>query len=281
MTKAMKITAVAFVCLFVGLLQAQGMAGEDSDGIYDNYLPAISVAHTRIELSSTLNENITDVPLEEGQPVKKGEVVVEFNSRVIDAQIEVAKTKADYETRIAQAKSDFQYYKTEYERHVKMEGLGAEAEKAKAKHQMDQAELQVAELKREKKQAEADLARLKAQKEDYYVRSPIDGVISNRWIEPGEMAEQAQKLVEVMDPNVVEVRVHVPEDYTQIEEGHKALVRFPPAGNREIEGTVSIVSPYVESKSGTYKVEILVEPNSEKIKPGMSCEVRFVPPNGQ
>jgi len=281
MTKGMKITAVLFVCVFAGLLQSQMLLGQTEEGLYNRYLPAISVAHTRIELSSTLNENITKVPFEEGQKVDKGDVLLEFDSRVIDAQIEVAKTKADYETRIAKAESDFKYYQTEYNRHVNMEGLGAEAEKAKAKHQMDQAELQIKELEREKKQAEAELARLKAQEEDYYVHSPIDGVISNRWVEPGEMAEQAQKLVEVMDPDVVEVRVHVPEQYTQIEEGHKALVKFPPAGDREFKGTINVVSPYVESKSGTYKVELLVEPDSEKIKPGMSCEVRFLPPSEQ
>ena len=281
MTKSLKIAAVVLVCLFAGLLQAQVMTGGDEEGLYDRWLSAISMADTRIELSSTLDENITKVPFKEGDKVQKDDLLVKFDTRVIEAQIEVAKTKADFEARIAQAESDYEYYKTEYQRHVKMEGLGAEAEKAKAKHEMDKAELEIQELKRQKAQAEAELTRLEAQKEDYYVRSPIDGVISSRWIEPGEMAERAQKLVEVMDPHVVEVRVNVPERYTQIKEGQKALVRFLPAGDREFKGRVNVVSPYVESKSGTYKVEILVEPDSKTVKPGMSCDVRFLPPSEQ
>lgn len=279
MTKATRAVFLIFTCVLTGLLGAQEGPEAGRAGSYEQYLPPMSVAHTKVELSSNLLEKIESVPVEEGQTVSKGEVLVKFDASVIKAQIEVARAKADFEARIERARTDYEYYKEEYERYEKMGDATTPSETAKARHEMNKARLDLEELKRQKRQADAELTRLKAQAEDYVVHSPIDGVVSHRWVEPGEMAEQGQKLVEVMDPDVVEVRVSVDERYTEVRKGQEVMIRFPPAGDREFKGRVHSVSPYVESKSGTYQVRILVEPESRRVKPGMTCEVRFLSPS--
>ena len=143
---------------------------------------------------------------------------------------------------------------------------------------MKMAKLDVEELGRSKRQADQQLAYYEYQAEDYTILSPIDGVVSRLWIEEAEMASEGLPLVKVIDPRVVEVRLHPSERFVKlVARGQKVVVKFPAADDQEFAGSVYVVSPDVDSSSHTFMVRILVEPGRDDVRPGMGCQVRFLP----
>ena len=275
----MHVAVCALVCALIHFCAALG--GEEGKTA-DRYWPAVSMAHTRAVLSSKLDENVDEVIVEEGQPVRKGDPLVRFDARLLVARIAISEAEADFETRIASGRKRHEFLQNEFQRLEKIKGSDesgrfvAEAELAKARYQMETAFLELQELDRLQRLKDAELHYYEAQQRDYVIESPFDGVVSQLWVRMGEMARKGQQIVEVIDPDVIEVRVHMPEEYVPVVLcGQKALVRFPQLNPRAFEGAVHVVSPQVDSSSGTFLVKVLVEPGVEEIKPGMGCEVMF------
>ncbi len=273
--------ALMLLCASAAGIWAQGRPGKTAgNGFLEAVWPGVSRSDTEVTLSSKLDENIVRVAVEEGQLVKKGDVLIEFDARLLSERIGIAEIETDFTSRLEAARVRHEYLAEEYNKSASLldDGGVTGSELNKARFEMDMAKLDREELARSKMLADQNLRFYKTQAKDYVILSPIDGAVSQVWVEEAEMASQGQQLIGIIDPNVIEVRVHLPEQYVKdVLCGQGAMVKFPAAGDREFPGTIHIVSPYVDSSSGVFTVEILVEPGIDAVKPGMGCEVRFLP----
>ena len=279
-TRTSLLSAAVAVCLSVAALGAETGPQQTGEGTFERSWPAVSVAHTRVTLSSKLDERVAKIEVEEGQKVNKGDVLLRFDARQVEARIAVAEVEADFKGRIESARTRYEYLKREFERskNLSTEEMITESELDNDRTQMELASLEMAELRRGEKLGEARLHLYRTDAEDYVVRSPVNGVVSDLWVDEGEMAEVGESLVEVIDPDVIEIRVHLREEHAMnVAAGGEVAVKFVTVSQRPVPGTIYFVSPYVESSSGTFTVKILAQPNVEQIKPGMACEIRFLP----
>jgi multidrug efflux pump subunit AcrA (membrane-fusion protein) len=105
------------------------------------------------------------------------------------------------------------------------------------------------------------------------IRSPIDGVVTERPLYPGEMAAAGTPLITVMDTSSVIAKAHIPQsDAAALKVGNKGTMTVP--GIEEpIEGKVTVVSPALDANSTT--VEIWLEAKNPKhlLKPGSSVQL--------
>ena len=280
MNRITYVAVFAVLCTIAGVLRGDDLLGNTDKDFFSQSWPALSAPYRHVTLSSEVDETVETVAVEEGQSVKKGDILIRFDSRLIRARIDIAAAEADFDTRIEGAQTRYEYLLNEFQR---LEGLGEyklDVEFDKARYDMNMARLDLDELGRTKRLAEWRLDYYRTEAQNYVIKSPIDGVVSHVWIEPAEMAQKGQQLVEVIAPDIIEVRVlDLPEEHAaKVAYGQQALVKFTTLPEREFAGTVSCVSPYVDSRSGTFTLKILVEPSTETVKPGMGCEVRFVRP---
>jgi len=108
------------------------------------------------------------------------------------------------------------------------------------------------------------------------IRSPLDGVVTDRPLYPGEMAAAGAPLLTVMDISRVTARAHIPQsDAALLKVGDHATIAVP--GQEEsVEGKVSLVSPALDLNSTT--VEIWVEAKNPKktLRPGSSVRLSMV-----
>ena len=108
------------------------------------------------------------------------------------------------------------------------------------------------------------------------LRSPIDGVIADRAVYPGDIAPAGTPLLTVMDTSMVVVRLHVPQaQAAELKLGDTAsfqIAGFPAA----VPAKVTVISPAVDPNSTT--VEIWVEADNRKgaLQPGASVDVSLV-----
>src|SRR5438270_2107 len=82
------------------------------------------------------------------------------------------------------------------------------------------------------------------------IRSPIDGVITDRPLYPGEMASTSAPLLTVMDVSSVIAKIHVPQGDAQLlRKGDKAAIEV--SGLEKFPATVMLVSPALDPGSTT------------------------------
>ncbi len=105
------------------------------------------------------------------------------------------------------------------------------------------------------------------------IHSPINGVIADRPLYPGEMAAAGMPLLTVMDISQVIAKAHIPQpEAAALKVGDKATLTAP--GEEEpFEGKVTIISPALDPNSTTVEVWVQAKNTKEKLKPGTSVQV--------
>lgn len=108
------------------------------------------------------------------------------------------------------------------------------------------------------------------------IRSPINGVVAERPLYPGEMAAAGAPLLTVMDISQVIARAHIAQpSAAQLKTGDKADV-IASEQDQPISGKVSLVSPALDPGSTTVEVWVQAKNPHEKLKPGSSVQVSML-----
>jgi multidrug efflux pump subunit AcrA (membrane-fusion protein) len=103
------------------------------------------------------------------------------------------------------------------------------------------------------------------------IRSPINGVVADRPVYPGEMAASGGPIISLVDISSVVARANVPvNDAAYIKVGRPATVELP-EGN--LAGKVTVISPAVDPASTTVEVWIEIPNTGERLKPGGTVHV--------
>ena len=107
--------------------------------------------------------------------------------------------------------------------------------------------------------------------------SPVEGYITERWVEVGDNVNTNQHVYTVEDFNPLRIKVYVPSsDVIQLKKGMKAEVTSEILKGSFFPGSVKLINPRIDVQSGTVKVTIEVFDNTMRLKPGMFVEVKIV-----
>src|SRR3984957_8898548 len=105
------------------------------------------------------------------------------------------------------------------------------------------------------------------------IRSPIDGVITDRPLYPGEMAAAGTPLLTVMDISSVIAKAHIPQnDAAALKVGDRGTITVPGIP-KPIEGRVTVVSPALDPNSTTVEVWLEAKNPRHELKPGTSVQL--------
>src|SRR3989442_7166502 len=108
------------------------------------------------------------------------------------------------------------------------------------------------------------------------IRSPIDGVVTDRPLYPGEMAAAGTPLLTVMDIFQVIARGHIPQpEAALLNAGDHAKITVPGEDN-PVEGKITVVSPALDPNSTTVEVWVQAKNPDQRLKPGTSVQVSML-----
>lgn len=108
------------------------------------------------------------------------------------------------------------------------------------------------------------------------IRSPIDGVVTDRPLYPGEMAAAGTPLLTVMDISQVIARAHIPRpDAALLKGGDKATITVPGEEN-PFEGKITVVSPALDPNSTTVEIWVQAKNSEQRLKPGTSVRLSML-----
>jgi len=108
------------------------------------------------------------------------------------------------------------------------------------------------------------------------IRSPINGVVTDRPLYPGEMATAGTPLLTVMDVSEVIARAHIPQTSAALLKiGDPAEVSVP-GMDQPFSGRVSVVSPALDPNSTTVEVWVRLKNPRQQLRPGTTVQVSMV-----
>ena len=213
-----------------------------------------------------LSDLITDIYVENGDYVKKGEVL----GKISDATVRTSKAQA--EAAYLSAKSQVANVNVEYER---MRTL-YEA-KAISDSQWDQLLTQKEVAESGLKQAKAALDMAETQLGYAKITAPITGYVSNLVYEPGDMSTPQKPFATVHQIKTIQTKINVTErDLGHIKAGQRAEISVEAYPSEVFNGTVVNVSPVIDPMTRTAQVEIKSDNADMRLKPGMFARVSIV-----
>jgi RND family efflux transporter MFP subunit len=195
-------------------------------------------------LSSRVQGAIEKLLVREGMTVSKGQVVIQLDSRDLEADLARAVAELD------NAKAHLDRMTQLYERD------------AVSKQEMENAV-------RAYRVAEANRKAIEAQLSYTIVKAPFDGVITEKLVEAGELASPGQPLLRMENTRHLRLEATVAEgDIKALSPGEKIAVVIDALGGRVLTGTVARILPAGDPQTHTFTVKVDVPP-TPGLKSGM------------
>ena len=208
-------------------------------------------ASLEVEIYNQEEGRITGLPHYEGDRISKGDLIVQLDDNLLRAQLDRAVAKR------RQAEQDLKRLRELFTKKLSSEEALSRGE----------TELAV---------ARADEFLLQTRYGYTRILSPIDGLVSARNSEPGNIAERYTHLLTISDHSSLITRVDVSGLLLQeLSVGQAASVRIDALGNVIHSGKISRIHPNLDPVSRRGTVEIELDPVPTGARPGQLCRVSF------
>lgn len=237
--------------------------------------------------------------VDRGSPVRAGQLLADLDDQDLrgasaDSQGGVVQAEANYQAAVQKAQQDLRVAKQQLEDQQRLyesrqtllqQGAISAKDVQDAKLSLTQAQNQydLAQKQLDLKVAEGQLTAAKgknlsaeAQLSYATIVSPINGVVTDRPVYPGEMAPSGSPILTVMDLSQVVARAHISQqEAALLKAGDPATISVP-GQNLDVPGKVSLVSPALDSNSTTVEVWVQAANPKWRLKPGSSVRVTMV-----
>jgi RND family efflux transporter MFP subunit len=218
----------------------------------------------RVPLSTKMMGTVTQLDVEEGDRVQKGEVLVRVRSQNVQAQ------KRQVQARLQEARAALENAETNFERIRALyeQESATEKEFDDARTAYERAQARVEALESQLDEIEDTLAYAT-------VTSPIDGYVVEKRSEEGALAAPGRPLLVVETIDEMKAVVQVPEaDINRFSVGDSVTVEVGAAGDERRTGVVTQVNPAGNYASRQFSVQVrLGRAGDPALKSGMYAQV--------
>jgi RND family efflux transporter MFP subunit len=220
----------------------------------------------RVESLSVISNEGVSVNLEEGVEVKKGQQLASIDHDIYLAEVAAAKANVQAaEVEIADAEREKKRMVALYEG-----GSATEQNKDKA---ITAAEMAAARLS----SAKANLELAEINLRESAITSPIDGIVTAKHIDVGNLIKAGDRIVTVADIKTVKVVVAAAERYNeQILVGTPARIKVDALPEKVFMAKIYSIYPALDEQTNAIQVEIRLENDPLLLKPGMFARVTLI-----
>src|SRR5690348_5316430 len=218
-------------------------------------------------IAAQTNARVLELPVDVGDPVRKGDVLVRFSD------VEQQSGRRAAAASVASARAEYRDAEASWQRTQKIfeRGLVARAQLDAATARRDSARANL---------SAADAAlRSAGQQADYtVVRAPFDGVVTQRLVHVGEAVQSGpptpQPLIALAALDHLRVDVVVPQGAaTAIRAAQRASVVLD--DGRRVAAAKVIVFPYADPSTHSFRVRVRLPAGGSGLYPGMTVKVAF------
>jgi RND family efflux transporter MFP subunit len=209
---------------------------------------------------------VESFPVKEGDYVKKGDVLAEFETEPLLIRLREAKAaKSEALARFELARKNYARFKE-----LRQKGVASEQQLQDMESERNAWSAKMAQLEAQIDRYEYDLSKSK-------IVAPFSGYVTREYTEIGQWIAEGGPVVELINMDRVEIKVDVPERYvSQIKLRDGVNVNFDALPRLEVEGQVSSIVPQAAQGARTFPVKVVVDNKNHVIKSGMVARVSFL-----
>lgn len=229
----------------------------------------------RIELSPRFLGVVNWIGVKKGDTVTNGQVIVKLDDAEYRAREREAQGKLEA-AKVAVDKASLYYQR--------MQKLSANS--VESKQTVDDARLQLDANRAAVVQAEGELELAKTYLSWCTIRSPIDGVILEKLVQPNELVMPqsfggtrgpSTALVALADPKDLQVEIDINEsDLSKIYMNQPCRVSPEAYPNKHYSGHVAEIAPEADRSKGTLQIKVQIENPDHFLTPELSARVDFL-----
>ncbi|MBN2332745.1 MAG: efflux RND transporter periplasmic adaptor subunit [Deltaproteobacteria bacterium] len=206
---------------------------------------------------------IEKILVEKGDRVKRGQLLVILDEEMVNAQVKRAVAAVDVAaSQVAMLEKDYQRLAFLYEH------------KAAPKQQLDRVEAQHDAAQAGLREARAALDELTIVAGDHRIRAAIDGLVADRYVDAGNLADRTKPLLRLANDTTLKVKIAVPEiDYPHVRLGMSGEFSVDAYPRRRFNGTVATITPTLDPATRTAGVELQLPNDNLELRAGMFAHV--------
>lgn len=231
-------------------------AMEAREMVWERTIPAIGSlrAEQGIQVAAEVSGIVRKIHFESGQQVSKGEVMIEINTSVEEAELVSA-----------QAAEELAQITLERSRELRK------------KNTIPQSELDAAEA--QAKQTAANVETIRARIDLKTIEAPFDGRLGIRTLDPGEFISAGQSIVSLQSLDPILLDFTLPQNrLSRVEVGLPVRIRVDSWENESFRGEINALNPEVDRTTRTFQLEAKFPNPDGKLRPGMFAKVEIILP---
>jgi membrane fusion protein (multidrug efflux system) len=207
--------------------------------------------HLVSNLGSPAEGTLSEVLVDRGANIARGQVVARLNSAVEAANLDLRRAQEEFGKR-----------KVERNRELFSKELISANEKDEIETQTRISGLEVLQQQQVLEQRS--------------IRSPLNGVVVERFLGPGERVASEKPILRIaqIDPLNVEVIAPV-ELFGAVRQGMVAEIRLDPLLSGLYKARVVVVDRVIDAASGTFGIRLELPNPGNKVPAGIKCKARF------
>ena len=268
------LLSTAIFCGLLVFLAISSSSNASQTGPFD----CLIEPRLKIDLAAPTAGVLTDVLVDRGDRVRKGEIVAKLDSTVEEATVALDKARAASGAAIASRRARATFLSLKNSRLTKLQSRGtiAQAQLDESAADLAVANADLAEALDQQRIASLEYERSMAILDQRSIRSPIDGLVLERRLSGGEYAFDQAPILVLVEVNPLNVEVYLPiTSLPRIHAGTSASVRLATPLSGDYTAIVEVVDAVFDARSGTYGIRLKL-PNPEySIPAGLRCEVEF------
>lgn len=230
-----------------------------------------------IDISSPVDGVLETVLVNKTDTIKKGQVLAQLKATVEAANVEVAQQEALMDNQVYAKGIKLSYARRKLKRISRLNKKGASSaqEQDDATTELAIARTDLAQIKLDKKKKELKLLLAQAELQQKTIISPIDGIVVERYLMPGESVKN-QPILQLAKVNPLLVEVVASANlFGQIKEGMSVEVKPDYPVNSSYKATVSSVDRIIDAASGSFTIRLELPNPDDKLVGGTRCVAIF------
>jgi len=226
-------------------------AAAHADPLDEDGLECILEPNIEIEIGAAVSGVLSDVLVQRGDRVKRGQVLARLVSGLQRVTVELAKAQVEFGKRKGIRNEEL--YKKQL---ISI-------------HEKDEMDTEILISSLQLKQAQEQLKLRK-------ITSPITGVVVERYKDPGEYVE-TEPLLKVVSLDPLNVEVVVPAEHVgTIKKGMRGKVSTVGPVSKNYNAKVILIDQVIDAASGTIRVRLALPNPKNAIPAGLNCYVKFM-----
>jgi RND family efflux transporter MFP subunit len=224
---------------------------EIKPSVFKHYFMATGAVEAIDEayISPQTTGQIEKIFVEEGDMVKKGQLLAKLDTKIIENNIK------EVETGLELAKVTYEKQKELWDKKI-----GSEIQYLQAKNKYES--------------LQSRLETLRSQYDLSFIKSPINGYVDDVAQKTGEIASPGRVLFHIVDLKNLLVKAKVSEVYLPvISKGDKITITFSTLPGRKINTRITRIGQVINPGDRTFSVEARINNKNNKIKPNMLASI--------